>query len=449
MTDPLAALHDSLAELRAVWQGDCAEAPSVDALGRRRLVAVNDALGALRRHVDAVHVQIAAEIARESRPELGSDSLAKEQGFKNPTAFIAATTGTTGADAAQLVAVGEATAPRMTFSGEAAPAKYRHIAEALTHGRLGAKAAAAIVAMLDRVAMRADRDALDQAELTLTRQAAGLTLGQLAVLIARAEAHLDADGIAPTETERRSQRALHMYERDGVLHVNVTFDVESGAPVKAAIDALVTAEFRRNEPEGPDVERRTVAQRRADALALLAAHVLGCRQSDLPLDGATVVVRVDLEQLQRGTGSATIDGIAQPISIGAVRRMAAGGGIIPCVLNGGSEVLDWGREKRLFTKAQRLALVERDGGCAMCALPPSMTKAHHVRWWERDAGPTDLDNGVLLCESCHHRIHDNGWDIRIEGTGPAGRVWFIPPAHVDPGRTPRLGGRARFDYQAA
>ncbi|WP_082297726.1 HNH endonuclease [Microbacterium sp. GCS4] len=84
----------------------------------------------------------------------------------------------------------------------------------------------------------------------------------------------------------------------------------------------------------------------------------------------------------------------------------------------------------------------------MCGLPPQMTKAHHLRWWHRDTGPTDLDNGVLLCESCHHRIHDNGWEIRIEGRGVAARVWLIPPASVDPARTPRLGGRARYDIAA-
>lgn len=87
-----------------------------------------------------------------------------------------------------------------------------------------------------------------------------------------------------------------------------------------------------------------------------------------------------------------------------------------------------------------------------------MTKAHHIRWWSRDRGPTDLSNGVLLCETCHHRIHDNGWDIHIDsgerasgGGGSGGgmaRVWFVPPRYIDPARTPRLGGRARFDIAA-
>ena len=55
---------------------------------------------------------------------------------------------------------------------------------------------------------------------------------------------------------------------------------------------------------------------------------------------------------------------------------------------------------------------------------------------------------MLLCESCHHRIHDNDWDIRIDGTGTRAKVWFIPPPHIDPTQTPRLGGRARYDYAA-
>lgn len=140
-----------------------------------------------------------------------------------------------------------------------------------------------------------------------------------------------------------------------------------------------------------------------------------------------MVVRVHLDDLTAGTGFGTVDGVDTPVSIATVRRMAASGGVIPCVLGSAGELLDWGRERRLFTKAQRLALAERDGGCAMCGLPPDMTKAHHIAWWQRDAGPTDLSNGVLLCESCHHRIHDNGWEIRIDGAGAASRVWFIPP----------------------
>lgn len=55
---------------------------------------------------------------------------------------------------------------------------------------------------------------------------------------------------------------------------------------------------------------------------------------------------------------------------------------------------------------------------------------------------------MLLCETCHHLIHDNGWDIRIEGAGVRAKVWFLPPPSTDPLRTPRLGGRARSEILA-
>src|SRR6185312_11162527 len=106
--------------------------------------------------------------------------------------------------------------------------------------------------------------------------------------------------------------------------------------------------------------------------------------------GATVVVRMNLETLTDGIGLAEIDGITQPLSPAAARHIAASAGIIPAVLDGESEVMDWGRKKRLFTWAQQMALVERDGGCAMCNLPPGMTKAHHLEWWARDHGDTDI-----------------------------------------------------------
>lgn len=445
MTDSLASLIATVDAARSIWGDEAIESLTPDSL-----VQVNRHLAESQRLLDAARSRVAAEIARQSRPELGPQGLAKTQGYRNPAALIAAVSGSSAGEAARLVKVGEATAPRMTLSGEKAPARHPFVAEALDCGRIGASAANAIITMLDRVAMRAGRDAVQDAERVLVEKAPGLTADQLARLIARMEARLDPGGVPAREEELRAETSLHIYQdRRGMIVFNGKFDPAAGAPLKTAVDALVTAELRaQRDDETPDAARRTIPQMQAAALTRLAEHAIGCSQKDLPLDGATVIVRIDHDDLVNGTGFATIDGIDTPVSAATARRMAAGGGVIPCVLGGDSEILDWGRTKRFFTSMQKLALVERDGGCAMCGAPPSHTKAHHLRWWARDAGPTDLCNGVLLCESCHHRIHDNGWDIRIEGAGTRARVLFIPPAHVDPDRTPRLGGRARFDIVA-
>lgn len=459
----LTGLHEAMNRLDAAW----ANAGESTDLSREQLIAVNDAIGVLQRRLDAVHVDVAAGISHESRPELGPEGLAKQQGFRTPAKLIAATTGVSTGDAVRLVKVGEATAPRTDLIGSRLPARYPLVREALATGALSAQAAALIIALLERCRVAAGAERVAAGERMLAAAAEGLALDDVRKLIVRAEAWLDPDGVEPRAEEQRGRRSLTIFERDGMVHLNAQLDAETAAPIVTAIRGYVTAAFaaRQGAPDGasPDADRRSVPMIQADALAVFCGHVLGCERR-VPLAGATVVVRIGVEDLESGTGSATVDGLDQPVSVGAARRMSAGGGVIPCVLGGASEILDWGREKRLFTRAQRLALVERDGGCAMCGLPPEMTKAHHIRWWRRDHGPTDLSNGVLLCETCHHRIHDNGWEIRIDGGGGGGgesgdgvgesagkaraRVWFVPPRCVDPARTPRLGGRARFDIAA-
>lgn len=461
-SEHLIPLAEAVASLSEAWAG----AGGADELSRSQLVTAVTALGRVRRLVDALHAEVAAGIARESRAELGPDALAKKHGFRTPAQLIAATTGGSAGEAIRLVKLGEATAPRENLVGERTPSKYPAVQAGLRQGQLGVAAAGLIVAMLERVWVKIGREKVADVEARLVARATGLPLDGVRTLLTRAEAELFPEGVARRQDEVRAQRSLTMFERDGALHLNAVLDVEAAAPVRAAIQGFVSAVFasRRNalDPNAPDTDRRTVAMIQADALSTLCAHALGC-DSDAPLlAGATIVVRVDAADLiasaknanagttltGTGRGFGTIDGTAHPISIQAVRRMAADGAVIPCVLGAESEILDWGREKRLFTRAQRLALAERDGGCAMCSLPPSLTRAHHIDWWDRDTGPTDLSNGVLLCESCHHRIHDNGWDIRIEGKGTNARVWFLPPEDIDPARTPRLGGNARYSLAA-
>ncbi|CAM3545258.1 HNH endonuclease signature motif containing protein [Nocardioides zeicaulis] len=146
----------------------------------------------------------------------------------------------------------------------------------------------------------------------------------------------------------------------------------------------------------------------------------------LPLhggDATTVVVTIPLASLQSGLGAGDLLGAGTVpsdahhdpcagahLSAGEVRRLACNAGIVPAVLGGASEVLDLGRARRLFSAAQRRALLLRDRTCRAegCDVPGTWAEAHHWLPWSSD-GPTDLANGVLLCSHHHHRAHDPGY----------------------------------------
>jgi hypothetical protein len=91
------------------------------------------------------------------------------------------------------------------------------------------------------------------------------------------------------------------------------------------------------------------------------------------------------------------------ISAGQARRLACTAGIIPMVLGGDSMPLDLGREKRLFTRYQRIALAHTHHGCAAkgCDRSPDWVEIHHDNPW-RSGGATDLDNAIPLCPTHHH-----------------------------------------------
>ena len=160
-------------------------------------------------------------------------------------------------------------------------------------------------------------------------RAPGLSLDEVRRMIARLEAHLDPDGVAPREDELRGKASLRLFQRAGMLHITAVLDPERGAPVQAAIHGYVSAEFAAKRdgqtPDAPDADRRDLTAIQADALVHLAEHALSCESTE-SLNGATVIVRVSLQDLENNTGYGLIDGIEQPVSIGTVRRMAAGGG---------------------------------------------------------------------------------------------------------------------------
>ena len=186
----MAVLHEAMSRLDAAWAG----ADDSGELSREQLIAVSASLGVLQRRLDAVHVEVAACISRESRPELGAESLAKQQGFRNPATMIAATVGVSRGDATRLVKVGEAVAPGADLLGAPLPARYPVVREALGAGMLSAQSAAVIISLLDRCRIVVGLTRVAEAERVLVEKAFGLALDDVRKLVVRAEAWLDPMG---------------------------------------------------------------------------------------------------------------------------------------------------------------------------------------------------------------------------------------------------------------
>lgn len=136
-------------------------------------------------------------------------------------------------------------------------------------------------------------------------------------------------------------------------------------------------------------------------------------------DATTVVVTIDLDSLRADLATADLTGAGlvpgdeltgDAITAAQARRLACTARILPAVLSGPSLPLDLGRTRRLFTPAQRKALLIRDATCRAegCDTPGTWCEAHHHDPWHT-GGPTDLTNAVLLCSHHHHRAHDTAY----------------------------------------
>ena len=129
-----------------------------------------------------------------------------------------------------------------------------------------------------------------------------------------------------------------------------------------------------------------------------------------------ITVLIDLAYLSGAvdSGICETEGGA-PLPVGTVRRLACDAEVIPTVLGGDGELLDHGRSRRTASRAQRRALRALHRTCAHpgCSVGYDWCRLHHLRWWWRDLGPTDLDNLIPLCERHHHLVHEGGWGLTM------------------------------------
>lgn len=244
---------------------------------------------------------------------------------------------------------------------------------------------------------------------------------------------------------RRSRRFLKLYpQADGMTKLVGLLDPESAALVTDAFDRVTSP--RRHGPRFVDprecerVERVIADPRTTDQLVhdafveMVAVAIRADRGAIFGVKAPAVRVHVRGEALARREGRGRIEGQDDAVSIETVERLACETGMVPVGFDGDGQVVNVGREQRLFTRRQRVGLAARDGGCRFpdCDRPPSWTEAHHIDHFVRDAGRTDIADGVLLCRFHHMYVHNGGWRITRRGA----RYFAVPPPRPDLVREP-------------
>lgn len=441
----------------AALEGLSRSAIDYQRLADAELLELSTLSAAIQRLSNTHAALIAGDIARRSSHELGHDGLARRSGYRTPEEMVRVTTGSTAPEAINAVRVGSL----VHDAAAATPQEpwMQPVANALTDGNLSVSGARAIRVGLGDPTGDITAPLLADAAARLCEEATALDADRLARRARELRDELDEAGIADREAARREQRSLRFVKlSDGMSLLTWRLDPESAAAVgelynRATSPRLGGPRFTYGEnKELSDRilnDQRTTEQLASDTFLELLRQGSAADSSQLLYTGAPVVrVAVTKATVDARDGFGWIEGQDDPVSIATVERLACGGAVQNATFDEKGQPLDLGHEQRLFSKRQRIALALRDGGCmwSNCDRPPSWTEAHHVEFWKRDKGKTDIVNGILLCRHHHLELHNNEWEIKYDGRA----YWLIPPAKLDSSRTPRrLESKSRLMREMA
>ena len=235
--------------------------------------------------------------------------------------------------------------------------------------------------------------------------------------------------------------------RDG-RHARIVFDDDAAAWVDSLLQAalrprrgprFVGADAAEKE-RAAEADDRTTEQLQYDTIVAVLRTGANA-DPDQAFGDRQPGVRIVVEESaitaagERGSmhvaGTGHLEDGGQAIPAGVVEKYLCDAGSIPVLWDQDGRPLDVGRELRLFSRKQRIAIAARDGGCVWpgCSSPISQCEFHHIdHWWEHH-GRTDVDDGVPLCRNCHLRLHNQGWRIARERDPDTGAdtYWLHPP----------------------
>ncbi|WP_426322648.1 HNH endonuclease [Microbacterium sp. E-13] len=401
-----------------------------------------------RKALELVVASASAEVSRRSARDLGYGGLAQRKGLKTGAALVQQITGLGRADVKRAVQSGEELAPSAPPTGpadaraDAAPAGpewLQLLRDALASGALTQAQFHAIRTGLgeppvERYPER-DADFLPQAWARAVRalldEVATQPVEDLRNQARVARDRLDPAGVTLRFEERFAARSFRRWvDESGRRHAHILFDDEAAAWVDSMLQCALrprrgprfVGADAAEKARAAELDHRTNDQLQYDTImAVLRAganadpqQAFGDRQPGVRiLVEASAMAGADERGAMRVTGVGHLEDGGAALPGGVVEARLCDSGAVPLVWGADGRPLDVGRELRLFTRRQRIAIAARDGGCMWpsCAAPISQCEYHHIdHWWEHH-GRTDIDDGVPLCRNCHLRLHNQRWRI--------------------------------------
>lgn len=465
-------LQEALDALR-VAVGDDVEAIDIPAamqnLSDDDVLALIESASVLVQGGECIRIASSGAVASRSSRDAGHGGLAQKRGHRSTVSLIQDLSGTTRAEAAKQVRLGEALAAALptadglcdvpgggrvveaeadaAASGDA-PRQggerpwHAVLGDALMTGALTSAQHDVIYRGLGEPPVAAGHDvtstspaearvAWETAASQLIDEARNRTVEELASAARSIRDLFDPTGAQLRFAQRFEARSFRRWtDRDGIRHGSFTFEDEGGAWIESIIDTALRP--RRGGPRFVDPDEKARAEElsgdprtndqlaydlmldilRAGALAD-AETVFGTRQAGIRIV-ATAEALDDAVAGRPTVGLLEDTGVTVPGSL--IVRQTCDTGTTTCTLDDRGNPLDLGREARLFSAKQRLALAIRDGGCRWkdCDRPASYCEAHHIDPYSQ-GGRTDIDRGILLCRWHHMQLHHAGWRITRDG----------------------------------
>jgi hypothetical protein len=293
----------------------------------------------------------------------------------------------------------------------------------------GALAGGEITADAARLILRADttplHDQLIRDHKMLVAQAVQLEHDQFAQALRYWVALADTDQADQDAFDAEANRSLHASRTmNGRIRVDGWLDPITGSEWLDELTRLEQQMFKADwaDARAKHGERanhthlaRTADQRRHDALIEMARRSRIHPENPAPVGRTVLTLHMDYEtfiaELAHHTGTPVLyptdrlceldDGTV--ITPSQALNAALGGEVRRIVFGAVGHILDYGRGRRLFTKALSEAVSARDRTCRQpgCHLPAAKCQTDHVDEWH-DLGKTSADNGELLC-----RFHNN------------------------------------------